>query len=114
MDATGGARGDPMNDTRAARDNRTTEAIAMKDRQIQLLQDQTSQLLRSLDKVGEDAAQLHMTKLAVEEVRVVSSCAGCCVANLVHCPLPALPRKTAPYVSKTLSCSPKVGQIRML
>lgn len=66
MDATG--RADPMNDTRAARDNRTTEAIAMKDRQIALLQDQTSQLLRSLDKVGEDAAQLHMSKLAIEEV----------------------------------------------
>ena len=58
-----------MEDTRAARDTRANEAIAMKDRQIGLLQDQTSQLLRSLDKVGEDAAQLHMQKLAAEEVR---------------------------------------------
>jgi hypothetical protein len=58
-----------MEDTRAARDTRANEAIAMKDRQIGLLQEQTSQLLRSLDKVGEDAAQLHMAKLAAEEVR---------------------------------------------
>jgi hypothetical protein len=57
-----------MEDTRAARDTRANEAIAMKDRQIGLLQEQTSQLLRSLDKVGEDAAQLHMAKLAAEEV----------------------------------------------
>ena len=55
-------------DTRAARDTRANEAIAMKDRQIGLLQEQTSQLLRSLDKVGE----VHMAKLAAEEVRCVA------------------------------------------
>ena len=110
MDATGGMgrtgdRMDPMNDTRAARDNRTGEAIAMKDRQIQLLQDQTSQLLRSLDKVGEDASQLHMAKLAVEEVcgacgaiAAVQTgekrpvCRSCFVARSFHAACLPLPR----------------------
>lgn len=129
MDATGGRaagdRADPMNDTRAARDNRTTEAIAMKDRQIQLLQDQTSQLLRSLDKVGEDAAQLHMSKLAVEEVRGAAGLLGpravalrecvMCASPFLPCLLPRPPsshRKTARCASKTLSCSPRAARTR--
>ena len=113
MDATGtkgpGDRTDPMNDTRAARDNRTTEAIAMKDRQIQLLQDQTSQLLRSLDKVGEDAAQLHMSKLAVEEVRggrggvaVPVRAASFVTGSFVDGPVRACARPPHPQENRTL------------
>jgi hypothetical protein len=74
---------DAMNDTRASRDTRANEAIAMKDRQIGLLQEQTSQLLRSLDKVGEDAAQLHMAKLAAEEASDATAFAWCLAGGRV-------------------------------
>ena len=39
----------------------------MKDEQLKILSDQNSQLLSNLDKVEEDANNIQMEKLAVEE-----------------------------------------------
>jgi hypothetical protein len=43
------------------------QALRMKDEQLRILSDQNAQLLANLDKVEEDANNIQMEKLAVEE-----------------------------------------------
>jgi hypothetical protein len=45
----------------------TVQALKMKDEQLRILSDQNAQLLGNLDKVEEDANNIQMEKLAVEE-----------------------------------------------
>jgi len=56
-----------VTDLRAARESRANEALKMKDEQMRILSQQNSQLLSNLDKVEEDANNIQLEKLAVEE-----------------------------------------------
>ena len=50
-----------------ARESRAHEAIKMKDQQLQMLSQQNTHLLRSLDVVEEEAKNVQLEKLSVEE-----------------------------------------------
>jgi hypothetical protein len=49
------------------RENRSLEAIQMKDEQLRILTEQNSQLIRSLDTVEDQANSIQLEKLASEE-----------------------------------------------
>ena len=49
-----------------SRESRANDALAMKEQQLRMLNDQNVQLLRSLDSVEEDANAIQLEKIAAE------------------------------------------------
>mmetsp|Transcript_7462 Transcript_7462/g.11099 ORF Transcript_7462/g.11099 Transcript_7462/m.11099 type:complete len:1051 (-) Transcript_7462:52-3204(-) len=54
-------------DIRAAKESRTIEALKAKDEQIRILSEQNKKLLESLDVCEEEAKEIQLEKLAIEE-----------------------------------------------
>ena len=55
-----------IDELQRARETRANDALAMKEQQLRMLNDQNVQLLRNLDRVEEDANAIQLEKVAAE------------------------------------------------
>ena len=55
-----------IDELQRSRENRANDALAMKEQQLRMLNDQNVQLLRNLDRVEEDANAIQLEKVAAE------------------------------------------------
>ena len=55
-----------IDELQRSRETRANDALAMKEQQLRMLNDQNVQLLRNLDRVEEDANAIQLEKVAAE------------------------------------------------